>query len=374
MPRWDVALFGKRSKAMARLSIDTEMLIAALEDHSLMARHYLDRKTGEIVVVPEGGLDEVDDQLAAAMEDEPERFEYIEALPSWQGYQVMADFVASLAESGAKRDLEHALQRRKPFRNYKEALNAYPDLQDQWFRFHGRALKAVVEAWLQERGIEADLQPLASERVALASAGEEAAAAQRAAERVADLRALRKRGSESPAESADLRYPIGEFKADPATAARKRRHYIQSLTEFPGRLREAVCGLSPEQLETPYRPRGWTIRQVVHHLADSHMNSYVRMKLAVTEDQPTVKPYDEKRWADLEDARTAPLELSLALLETLHRRWVMFLQLLEPSDFARTFHHPESGIMSLDVALQYYEWHGRHHTAHITSLRERMKW
>jgi hypothetical protein len=113
---------------------------------------------------------------------------------------------------------------------------------------------------------------------------------------------------------------------------------------------------------------------VVHHLADSHMNSYIRMKLAVTEERPTIKPYDEKGWAELEDARTAPLEWSLALLDALHRRWVMFLQSLQPEDFARTFHHPESGVMPLDVALQYYEWHGRHHIAHITSLRERMGW
>jgi hypothetical protein len=135
-----------------------------------------------------------------------------------------------------------------------------------------------------------------------------------------------------------------------------------------------VYGLSPEQLETPYRPGGWTVRQVVHHLADSHMNSYIRMKLAVTEERPTVKPYDEKRWADLEDARTAPVELSLTLLDSLHMRWVSWLRSLAPADFARTFRHPESGILSLDTALHYYEWHGRHHTAHITSLRQRMGW
>lgn len=359
---------------MARLPIDTEMLIAALEDHTLLSRYYLDLKTGEIVMVPEGGLDGVDDELAEAMENEPSRFEHIEPLPSSQGFQVMADFTASLAESEAKRDLERALERRRPFRNFKEALESYPDLRDEWFRYHDRALKVVAEAWLRGNDIEADLQPLASERVARASTAEEAAAARKAADLLADIRGWRKGRAESPTEPADLRYPIGGFQADAAIAERRRRHYIQSLTEFPGRLRAAVCGLSPEQLETPYRPGGWTARQVVHHLADSHMNSYIRMKLAATEEQPAVKPYDEKRWAELEDARTAPLELSLALLEALHRRWAMFLQSLQPSDFGRTFRHPESGIMSLDVALQYYEWHGRHHIAHISSLRQRMGW
>lgn len=359
---------------MARLSIDTEMLIAALEDHSFEFQHYLDRKTGEVVMVPEGGLIEVDDELAKAMEDEPERFEHIEALASWQGYQVMADFVASLPESEAKGDLERALERRRPFRNFKEALAAYPDLREQWLRFHDRALKAAAEAWLREHDIEADLQPLASERVALAGVAQEAAAAQRAAEAPIDGPLRLGGGRGSPEATTDLRYPIGEFKADAAIGERRRRHNIQSLAEFPGRLREAVYGLSPDQLDTPYRPGGWTIRQVVHHLADSHMNSYIRMKLALTEEQPTVKPYDEKRWAELEDARAAPLELSLGLLEALHKRWVMFLQSLQPGDFGRAFHHPDSGVMSLDIALQYYEWHGRHHIAHITSLRQRMGW
>ncbi|GEM_PF-54488 len=359
---------------MQRLSIDTEMLIMALEDHSMEHGHYLDRKTGEVIMVPEGGLEDVDDDLAEVMENEPSRFEHIEPLPSSQGFQVMADFTDSLADSKAKRDLERALERPRPFRNFKDTLDSYPDLRDEWFRYHDRALKVVAEEWLKECRIEADLQPLASERVARASTAEEAAAAKKAADVLADIRGRGKGDAEGPAAPADLRYPIGEFKADASMAERKRRHHIQSLTEFPGRLREAVYGLSPEQLDTPYRPGGWTVRQVVHHLADSHMNSYIRMKLAVTEDQPTVKPYDEKRWAELEDARTAPLEFSLALVEALHKRWVMFLQSLQPADFARTFHHPASGIMSLDTALQYYMWHGRHHTAHITSLRQRMGW
>jgi len=172
----------------------------------------------------------------------------------------------------------------------------------------------------------------------------------------------------------DPRYPVGEFKAPGNVTEDQRRRLIGSLAGAPGRLRSAVEGLSPQQLDTPYRPEGWTVRQVVHHLADSHMNSYIRMKLALTEEQPTVKPYDEKRWAELEDARTAPPDVSLALLESVHHRWVLFLHSLGREDWSRTFHHPESGVVSLDLALQQYEWHGRHHTAHITSLRQRMGW
>ena len=171
-----------------------------------------------------------------------------------------------------------------------------------------------------------------------------------------------------------MRYPIGEFQAKGAITGEQRRSLIDSLAGAPAKLRMAVEGLSDQELDTPYRPGGWNVRQVVHHLADSHMNSYIRMKLALTEEQPTIKPYDEKRWAELDDARTAPPEISLVLLESLHQRWVQFLRSLSPGDFARTFQHPESGIMSLDTALQYYEWHGRHHVAHITSLRQRMGW
>jgi len=173
---------------------------------------------------------------------------------------------------------------------------------------------------------------------------------------------------------ADMNYPIGEFEAQSQVAETYRQSLIESLAEVPGKVRKAIEGLSAQQLDTLYRPGGWTVRQVVHHLADSHMNSYIRMKLAVTEESPHVKPYDEKRWAELQDGRAALPEISLALLEALHRRWVLFLLSLGPEDYARTFRHPESGVMSLDVALQYYEWHGRHHIAHITSLRERMGW
>jgi uncharacterized damage-inducible protein DinB len=135
-----------------------------------------------------------------------------------------------------------------------------------------------------------------------------------------------------------------------------------------------VKGLTDAQLDTPYRPQGWTVRQVVHHLSDSHLNAYVRFKLAITEEEPTIKTYEEKLWSELDDARTAPIEMSLALLEALHKRWVLFLKSLTPSNFARKFRHPELGIMNLDALLRLYAWHGRHHVAHISSLRERMGW
>jgi hypothetical protein len=136
----------------------------------------------------------------------------------------------------------------------------------------------------------------------------------------------------------------------------------------------AVDGLDEEQLDTPYRPGGWTVRQVVHHLADSHINAFVRFRLGLTEDQPTIKPYDEKLWAELADCRNAPVEMSLSLLEGLHQRWVMLLTGMSDSDYARTIHHPESGILRLDTYLATYGWHSRHHVAHITNLRERLGW
>jgi hypothetical protein len=139
-------------------------------------------------------------------------------------------------------------------------------------------------------------------------------------------------------------------------------------------LRGAAAGLDNQRLDTPYRPGGWTVRQVVHHLPDSHLNSYVRFRLALTEDEPIIKPYDESRWAELTDARTAPVEISLAFIESLHRRWMLLLRSLAPADLARQFRHPELGVVSLDRNLALYAWHGRHHVAHITSLRERMGW
>ena len=172
----------------------------------------------------------------------------------------------------------------------------------------------------------------------------------------------------------ELSYPIGKFKWEGDATAEQREQLIDEIAGTPARVRAAVEGLSAEQLETPYRPGGWTVRQVVHHIADSHLNSYVRFRLALTEDEPTIKPYHEDRWAELEDARTAPLEVSLALLESLHERWVQLLKSLKAEDFARTFKHPEMGVVSLDKNVGLYAWHGRHHVAHITGLRERMGW
>jgi hypothetical protein len=133
-----------------------------------------------------------------------------------------------------------------------------------------------------------------------------------------------------------------------------------------------VKGLSAQQLDTPYREGGWTVRQVVHHVPDSHLNSYIRFKLALTEEDPTIRPYMEDRWAELPEAKTAPIELSLSLLEDLHKRWMLMLRAIQPAEWKRTFRHPEIGPMTLEKNLALYAWHGRHHVAHVTALRERM--
>ena len=146
------------------------------------------------------------------------------------------------------------------------------------------------------------------------------------------------------------------------------------MAETPALLREVVRELSAAQLDTPYRPEGWTVRQVVHHVADSHMNSYVRFRLALTEDEPMVKPYREDLWAKLNDAHSAPVELSLNLLDSLHQRWMLLLNNLGPEELARTFRHPEMGLMTIERNVALYAWHGRHHVAHITSLKSRMAW
>jgi hypothetical protein len=172
----------------------------------------------------------------------------------------------------------------------------------------------------------------------------------------------------------DLQYPIGKFKREPVFTPAERPELIQHIADAPGNLRRAVAGLSQDRLDTPYRPGGWTVKQVVHHLPDSHMNAYVRMKLALTETQPTIKPYKEALWAELFDARTAPVEHSIILLESLHNRWIWLLRSLTADDFSKTLLHPEHGVINLDFLLQLYAWHGRHHVAHITSLRERMAW
>jgi uncharacterized damage-inducible protein DinB len=135
-----------------------------------------------------------------------------------------------------------------------------------------------------------------------------------------------------------------------------------------------VKGLSAQQLDTPYREGGWTVRQVVHHVPDSHLNSYIRFKLALTEEDPTIRPYMEDRWAELPEAKTAPIELSLSLLEDLHKRWMLMLRAIQPAEWKRTFRHPEIGPMTLEKNLALYAWHGRHHVAHVTALRERMGW
>jgi uncharacterized damage-inducible protein DinB len=177
---------------------------------------------------------------------------------------------------------------------------------------------------------------------------------------------------------ADLRYPIGKFEWIPpendAEMAKRRVHYIDVLAKAPDGLRAAVQGLNEEQLDTPYRPEGWTVRQVVHHVPDSHMNAYVRLKLALTEENPTIRSYKEAEWAKLPDSKATPIGVSLQLLAALHARWVDLARSMQPPDFERTFLHPERGAMTLDELLAMYAWHSAHHTAHITSLRERSGW
>jgi hypothetical protein len=165
-----------------------------------------------------------------------------------------------------------------------------------------------------------------------------------------------------------LRFPIGKFERPGAPLhADARASFIREIERAPAGIRLAVEGLTDAQLDTPYRPEGWTLRQVVHHVPDSHINAYTRMKLAVTEDVPTIKVYQEARWAELPDARTAPIAMSLDLLDALHFRWTVFLRALSPSDFQKSYMHPELGLVPLDVAVALYAWHGKHHTAHLTN-------
>jgi hypothetical protein len=172
----------------------------------------------------------------------------------------------------------------------------------------------------------------------------------------------------------DLRYPIGRLVYPKFLTPDERRQRIATLAATPEELRAAVAGLSPAQLDTPYRPGGWTVRQVVHHVPDSHMNAYIRFKLALTEDEPTVRPYNQTAWAELPEAKTAPVELSLALLSALHERWVRMLAAISPAEWERTYRHPDSGTHTLDGLLAVYAWHGPHHVAHITELRRREGW
>jgi hypothetical protein len=170
----------------------------------------------------------------------------------------------------------------------------------------------------------------------------------------------------------DPRFPVGRFVWKGESSEEDRSRYIQIIEETPANFRAVVETLTPEQLDTPYRPAGWTARQVIHHVPDSHMNSFIRFKLALTEDCPTIKPYDESRWAELADVGATPIETSLVLLESLHQRWVALLRSMKPADFARTFRHPEIGNISLDKNLALYAWHGPHHLGHLQLIAHQM--
>lgn len=172
----------------------------------------------------------------------------------------------------------------------------------------------------------------------------------------------------------DVRYPIGKFEMPPQVTPARRQQAIEEIASTPAKLRAAVKNLNDKQLDTPYREGGWTVRQVVHHVPDSHLNAYVRLKLALTEDKPTIKPYNEAAWAELPDSKTAPIEVSQMLLDSVHSRWDRLWRSLETEHFARIFVHPEHGQRTVDWLLFIYEWHGRHHTAHITELRKQKGW
>jgi hypothetical protein len=172
----------------------------------------------------------------------------------------------------------------------------------------------------------------------------------------------------------NLRYPIGEFQFCLPFSTQERMVFLAQLAEAPAKLRTAVANLSEAQLDTPYRPDGWTIRQVVHHLPDSHLNWYIRGKLALTENEPTIKPFSEELWAQLSDGRSGAIEPSLRILEGIHARTALFFESLAPQDWTRKFSHPEFGALSIQDILPALAWHSRHHTAHITELRKRMGW
>jgi uncharacterized damage-inducible protein DinB len=171
-----------------------------------------------------------------------------------------------------------------------------------------------------------------------------------------------------------LRYPLGRFSFDAEAAAANRAQAIEEIAALAGQLELALKDLNDAQLDTPYRPEGWTVRQLVHHVADSHMNAYIRFRWALTENEPTIKAYDEKGWAELHDARSEPVSVSVALLDALHTRWTALLGSLWAEDFQRKLIHPENGPGTLERYVALYAWHGKHHVAHITALRERMGW
>jgi hypothetical protein len=172
----------------------------------------------------------------------------------------------------------------------------------------------------------------------------------------------------------DPRYPIGPWDRRRDFTPEERAQHIDIIAGTPAALRKAVEGLSEDQLDTPYREGGWTLRQVTHHVPDSHANAYIRVKLALTEDNPTIKPYDEAAWAELIDTRTTPIETSLRMLDAIHERLTTILRSLDDAQCQRTLHHPDNGPMTIDMVIGMYSWHGRHHVAHVTSTRERMRW
>jgi hypothetical protein len=173
--------------------------------------------------------------------------------------------------------------------------------------------------------------------------------------------------------TADLRYPIGEFKMPAPITQATRSDAIDAIAALPAAMRAAVRGLSEPQLDTPYRPGGWTVRQVVHHVPDSHVNAYIRLKLALTENNPTIKPYDQNAFAELPDQRL-PVDVSLSMMDALHTRWTTVLRSLAPDQFTRSLVHPEIGPITVDYLVHHYSWHSRHHVAHVTALREREGW
>src|ERR1700675_1313508 len=172
----------------------------------------------------------------------------------------------------------------------------------------------------------------------------------------------------------DPRYPVGTFEMPSQVTPSKRQQAIAELAATPAKMRAAVKGLSDSQLDTPYREGGWTVRQVVHHVPDSHLNAYVRLKLALTEEKPTIKPHNQEAWANVADSKSTSIEVSLTLLSTVHDRWDRLWRSMKPEQFARVLIHPEHGKRSVDWLLFLYEWHGRHHTAHITELRKQKGW
>ena len=177
------------------------------------------------------------------------------------------------------------------------------------------------------------------------------------------------------AHEPDLRFPVGKFNWDAPVSEAEYPKLIAVIAEAPAALRSAVAGLSRDQLETRYRPDGWTVKQLVHHVPDSHLNAYIRFKLALTEEEPTIKPYDEAAWAELPDSQKTPIDVSLNLLDSLHVRWVTLLRSMDTADFKRALRHPEHGrALTLGQILALYAWHGRHHVAHITALRKREGW